>query len=240
MKQLWIFGYGSLMWKPGFAFDRAQQAILRGHSRAFCIYSVHHRGTAARPGLVLGLDRGGVCSGVAYRIPSEHARATLAYLREREQVTGVYRETVCPVQLIGGSLGGGGASRAPESNDPRDVRALVYLVERAHPQYAGHLPLAGQARLIRRAVGISGRNLDYLVSTVTHLRAMGIAEPALERVTTLAGGHLLARLRANGGSTIVNDRGVGSGLLPFGPKLNADLMHRFIYRRNLMLQAESG
>jgi len=187
MKDLWVFGYGSLMWRPGFAHDRAARAQLRGHSRAFCIYSVHHRGTAARPGLVLGLDRGGVCDGVAFRVPAARVADTLGYLREREQVTGVYRETLCAVRLTGGI----GPQEGPDASagTPGEVAALVFLVERAHPQYAGPLPLNAQAQLIRGAVGISGRNLDYLVSTLAHLRELGISEPSLERLSTIAGGH---------------------------------------------------
>ena len=89
---LWVFGYGSLMWRPGFAYEDAQHARLTGYRRCFCIYSVHHRGTARRPGLVLGLDRGGACEGIAYRVAARNAAETIRYLRAREQVNGVYRD----------------------------------------------------------------------------------------------------------------------------------------------------
>ena len=169
---LWVFAYGSLMWRPGFAYAEARRARLTGYRRAFCIYSVHHRGTPERLGLVLGLDRGGVCEGVAYRIAAADAAAVKTYLRARELVNGVYREAVVPVEL---------------EHRPAEVTALAYIVERAHPTYAGRLPLGLQARLIRGARGLSGANLDYLVSTVRHLQEIGIRERELERLVTMVG-----------------------------------------------------
>ena len=129
---IWIFGYGSLMWKPGFPHDEAVKARLTGYRRCFCIYSTNHRGTGTRPGLVLGLDRGGVCDGIALRVTPAHAQTTLTYLRDREQVHGVYRETLVPVRLDDGSH--------------RTVMAQAYIVERAHPSYAGPLSLDQQDR----------------------------------------------------------------------------------------------
>ncbi len=158
---LWVFGYGSLMWRPGFAYEAAQHARLTGWRRCFCIYSIFHRGTPARPGLVLGLDRGGACEGIAYRVAASEAAATVRYLRAREQVNGVYREAHVPVELMG--------------EPRREVLALAYIVERAHPSYAGQLPLVAQARLIRGARGKSGNNLDYLISTLRHLHELAIA-----------------------------------------------------------------
>ena len=171
MADLWVFGYGSLMWRPGFAYDDVRPAMLTGYRRCFCIYSVHHRGCHARPGLVLGLDRGGVCHGLAFRVTPAKAQATLAYLRAREQVNGVYREAMLPVRLDGGSM----------------VTCLTYLAERAHPSFAGSLPIATQAILIRSAHGLSGPNLDYLINTLAHLVLLGIRERELERVLALAG-----------------------------------------------------
>lgn len=170
---LWIFGYGSLMWRPGFAFEERRHARLAGYRRCFCIYSTHHRGTGARPGIVLGLDRGGACEGIAYRVAPNQATATLAYLRAREQVNGVYREASLPVTL---------------ATMPRhEVRAITYVAERAHPSYAGALDLDTQAQLIRGARGRSGANLDYLINTVAHLAGLDIREPALERLLVRIG-----------------------------------------------------
>jgi cation transport protein ChaC len=163
------------MWRPGFPCIETQHARLHGYKRCFCIYSIHHRGTQARPGLVLGLDRGGACEGIAYRVAAADAAATVAYLRAREQVNGVYREAHLPVALMG--------------EPRREVLALAYIVERAHPSYAGQLPLAHQARLVRGARGKSGNNLDYLISTLRHLDELGIGERELERVLTLIGPH---------------------------------------------------
>jgi cation transport protein ChaC len=168
-----VFAYGSLMWRPGFAYEEARRARLTGYRRCFCVYSVHHRGTPERLGLVLGLDRGGVCEGVAYRIAAADAGRTRTYLRARELVNGVYREALVPIEL--------------ERHPSVEVTALAYIVERAHPTYAGHLPLSLQARLIRGGKGVSGANLDYLMSTVRHLNALGIRERELERLVTVAG-----------------------------------------------------
>ena len=173
---LWVFGYGSLMWRPGFAPAETVRARLTGLQRRFCVYSFHHRGTHARPGLVLGLDSGGVCDGVAYRVDPDSASDVLAYLREREQVSGVYREALRPLSLSDGS--------------GRQVKALTYIVERAHPQYAGALQLGVQARVIRGASGLSGVNLDYLMNTLTHLRELGIRERQLERLGAMIGPHI--------------------------------------------------
>ena len=183
---LWVFGYGSLMWRPGFAYEEAVHARLTGWRRCFCIYSVYHRGTRERPGLVLGLDRGGACEGIAYRVAAANAADTTRYLRAREQVNGVYRETHVPVELIKG----------PHS----EVLALTYIVERAHPNYAGRLPLAVQARLIHGSQGLSGANLDYLISTLRHLDELDIRERELERLLAVIGPHT-ARLPQRDGAS---------------------------------------
>ena len=175
-RDLWVFTYGSLMWRPGFASEEIVHARLVGWSRSFCIYSRHHRGSVRRPGLVLGLDRGGVCEGLAYRVAVANVPATLAYLREREQVVSVYREALVPVTLM-----------MPERPE---VMALAFLVERAHPSYAGALALSEQAHLIRGAAGLSGNNIDYLLSTLAHLGELGIRERSLERLMGLVGPHL--------------------------------------------------
>jgi glutathione-specific gamma-glutamylcyclotransferase len=171
---VWFFGYGSLMWRAGFAFEEARRARLVGYRRSFCIYSTHHRGTEARPGLVLGLDRSGVCEGIVFRVAAKDAHSVLQYLRERELVSGVYREVNVPIDIEG--PGG-------------HVRATAFVAERAHPSYAAALPLSVQARLIRGARGLSGANLDYFINTMRHLSELGIRERALERLLAMAGPH---------------------------------------------------
>ena len=160
---IWIFGYGSLMWRPGFDFEERTLAVVRGYRRALCVYSHVHRGTPERPGLVLGLDRGGSCKGVAFRVAAARAEETIAYLREREQVTMVYRE----VEL--------GAALA----DGRRVRALAYAVDRRHLQYAGALDLPEVERFVRQGVGVSGPNPEYVCNTYAHMRELGIVDASL-------------------------------------------------------------
>ncbi len=167
---IWIFGYGSLMWRPDFAFEEARTARLYGFHRSFCVYSWHHRGTRERPGLVLGLDYGGSCVGRAFRVKAGHAAQVITALDEREMVTAVYR----PVDHV---------VRLPDAL----VTARAYVVDRGHPQYAGKLSLEEQARQIDGARGISGVNIDYLASTVAHLDEMGIVDGPLHRVWKLLG-----------------------------------------------------
>ncbi len=165
MAELWVFGYGSLMWRPDFDFTERAPAALIGAHRSLCIYSFHHRGTQQHPGLVLGLDEGGACRGVVFRVPADKRDATLDYLREREQVTDVYVEAIRPVSPLDGS--------------GRELEALCYVVDRAHPQYAGRLSIEAQARLVRSAVGRSGSNIDYVLNTVRHLEEAGIHDVEL-------------------------------------------------------------
>jgi len=165
MSGFWVFGYGSLMWRPGFAFAESAPARLAGAHRALCVYSWVHRGTREEPGLVLGLDRGGSCRGVAFRVEEAEREATLAYLRAREQITGVYREAWRPVRL--------------ERPGASVVTALCFLVDRGHAQYAGTLPRERQLELVRDSAGASGANRDYVLSTAAHLRELGLRDDAL-------------------------------------------------------------
>ena len=165
MPELWVFGYGSLMWRPGFAFSEQAPAALIGAHRSLCIYSFHHRGTQENPGLVLGLDEGGACRGIVFRVAKGAEEETVANLREREQVTDVYVETVMPVSLLDGSN--------------RKLKALCYIADRGHPQYAGRLSMESQARLVRSASGRSGTNIDYVLNTVRHLEEAGIHDVEL-------------------------------------------------------------
>jgi cation transport protein ChaC len=169
MSDFWVFGYGSLMWRPGFAHVETQRARLHGFHRSLCVYSWVHRGSEARPGLVLGLDRGGSCVGLAFRVPGELRDEVLAYLRERELVTNVYVERLLSVRLESGE----------------SVPAICYLVDRAHPQYAGRLTVEAAAKIVDGGVGQSGRNEEYLFNTVDHLKALGIRDHWLEGVAVL-------------------------------------------------------
>jgi cation transport protein ChaC len=165
---LWVFGYGSLMWRPGFDYLERRHARLLGAHRALCVYSFVHRGTPEKPGLVFGLDHGGACRGIAYRVAANRRDDTIAYLREREQTTMVYREAWRTVQI---------------DDDPkRRISALCYLVDRGHRQYAGRLSLAEQLHLVRQGHGRSGPNRDYVVDAVKAIEALGYRETELHRL----------------------------------------------------------
>ena len=165
---LWVFGYGSLMWRPGFDVLERVPAKLIGMHRALCVYSFVHRGTPEKPGLVMGLDRGGMCRGVAYRVAAAKREETIAYLREREQVTSVYLETMRRITL--------------EDEARRQVRALCYTVDRGHVQYAGRLGVDESVHYVRQGHGRSGHNRDYVVETVRALEALGYRETELHLI----------------------------------------------------------
>lgn len=162
----WVFGYGSLIWDPGFQPRQALRARLSGFARSFCLRSIQHRGTAERPGLVLGLDPDPTasCRGLAMQIDQAERDEVIARLRARELVTEAYREAVLPVML----------------EDGRRVEALTYVMRRDHAQYAGGLALEEQARVIAAAVGGRGPNADYLFNTARHLTQIGMTDPLLE------------------------------------------------------------
>jgi glutathione-specific gamma-glutamylcyclotransferase len=168
---LWVFGYGSLMWRPGFDFIEQMPARLIGEHRALCVYSFDHRGTPEKPGLVLGLDRGGACRGIAFRVRGEQRQATIEYLRSREQTTKVYREVMRSVWL---------------GNEARGrVSALTYVVDRGHVQYAGRLNLADQLHYVRQGHGRSGANRDYVLSTVKSIEAQGFRDPQMHQLAAM-------------------------------------------------------
>jgi cation transport protein ChaC len=168
---LWVFGYGSLMWRPGFAFVEQVPARLIGEHRALCVYSFDHRGTPEKPGLVLGLDRGGACRGVAFRVAARQRSDTVDYLRSREQTTNVYREVMRSVWL--------------ENEARQRVSALAYVVDRGHVQYAGRLSLAEQLRYVQQGHGRSGNNRDYVLSTVKSIEAQGFRDPQLHQLAAM-------------------------------------------------------
>lgn len=171
---LWVFGYGSLMWRPGFDFIEQVPARLIGEHRALCVYSFDHRGTPEKPGLVLGLDRGGACRGIAFRVAASRRDETIAYLRGREQTTNVYREVMRSVWLDN-------AARAR-------VSALAYVVDRGHVQYAGRLSLTEQLHFVRQGHGRSGPNRDYVLSTVKAIEAEGFRDAQLHQLALLLQG----------------------------------------------------
>ena len=163
---IWVFAYGSLMWRPGFPHTRAVRAHIHGYHRDLCVWSWVHRGSRAYPGLVLGLDLGGSCVGVAHRVEAAERDAVVAYLYARELVTDVYLPMVRSVRIDGEGV----------------VPALAFLVDRRHPQYAGRVAAPLAARTVRAARGESGANIDYFTSTMAHLEALGIRCPRLERI----------------------------------------------------------
>ena len=169
--EFWVFGYGSLMWRPGFDFIEQAPARLIGEHRALCVYSWDHRGTPEKPGLVLGLDRGGACRGIAFKVEAAKRAATIAYLREREQITGVYHEVMRSVWL---------------ENDARQrVSALAYVVDRGHVQYAGRLSLQEQLHFVKQGHGRSGANRDYVLSTVKAIEAEGFRDQKLHQLAAM-------------------------------------------------------
>ena len=173
---LWVFGYGSLLWNPGFEVAEQAHATLPGYARSFCMRSIHHRGTEAEPGLVLALDAhpGAVCEGLALRAREGTEDAVLTYLRERELISSAYVEKVLPVDLA----------------DGRRIEAVTYVIDADHVQYCNGLSLEDQARIIARAVGGRGPNTEYLYNTAAHLDELGIPDAELqwlvERVRSLA------------------------------------------------------
>ncbi|MDH3669286.1 MAG: gamma-glutamylcyclotransferase [Paracoccaceae bacterium] len=170
----WVFAYGSLMWRPGFAASEIRKARLDGYKRAFALSSVHYRGNDAFPGLVLGLDwdPANHCTGMALRVDHEQAHEVRHYLAERELVSRAYFEVRHPVTLL---CPGGGTGPAEGTR----VEAICYILDRTHPQYAGGMALEDQAAIICRAEGSTGTNRDYLFNTAAHLRDLGIEEPDL-------------------------------------------------------------
>ena len=169
-RDAWVFGYGSLMWNPCFRCVETRRALLSGYHRALCILSIISRGTSEKPGLALGLDRGGSCSGFAFRLDQDELAAGKAVLWEREMRNGVYRPKVLPVRLAGGER----------------VPALVFVARPDHPQYAGELESREAAALVAQGIGAYGTALDYLRNVVRHLDAFGIADCPLHRVLRLA------------------------------------------------------
>ncbi|UWQ54787.1 gamma-glutamylcyclotransferase [Leisingera caerulea] len=163
---MWVFGYGSLLWNPGFPVARREVAVLHGYARSFCMTSIHHRGTEDHPGLVLALDaaEGAHCKGIALSVEAGHEEQTLAELRERELISSAYLERDLEVELTGGSM----------------VTAVTYVIDPHHVQYCGGLSLEEQAQMIAHAVGGRGPNTEYLYNTAEHLAEIGLHDSDLD------------------------------------------------------------
>jgi cation transport protein ChaC len=177
----WVFGYGSLMWRPGFRYKEALQAVLQGYHRSFCVYSHHYRGTPEEPGLVLGLAPGGSCQGLAFRVAAADTAVVEAYLDERELVSYAYRATYLPVTTAHG-----------------EVSAYTFVADPNHPQYAGELGIERAAQIIIRARGRAGLNRDYLIETLRRMEAEGFADEHLHALLRRVE-HLTGILEAGGG-----------------------------------------
>jgi cation transport protein ChaC len=163
---LWIFGYGSLMWSPGFRCSEKSAGKVHGYHRSLCVYSQRYRGTTKRPGLVMGLCRGGSCWGMAFRIPAARANRVLANLWRREMRNQVYRPRFVRVQV----------------RDGREIRALAFVADAGHRLFAGDLSIERTARLVAQGRGERGHNIDYLSFTLAHMHELGVRDPHLDRI----------------------------------------------------------
>jgi cation transport protein ChaC len=171
---IWIFGYASLMWHPGFPFLETQPALLRGYHRALCVYSTRYRGTPEKPGLVMGLDRGGSCKGCAFLLAAADVPKVMDYLYEREMDTATYAPKFLNVKL----------------DDSRTVKAYHFLVQREHDQYTGKLSFDDAVQLVCAGVGPKGTSIEYLQNTLDHLDKMGIVDGSLHKICESAKGQL--------------------------------------------------
>ena len=168
--QFWVFGYGSLMWSPCFSYREKRLARAHGYHRALCILSTRYRGTHTKPGLVMGLCRGGSCWGMAFRIGERDVHKALTRLWYREMPRRVYQPRLVPIRLSGG----------------RRLRALAFVADPSHPAYMRELDLHGRARLVAQGIGQRGPNIDYIRNTLNHMHEVGVRDPHLERVLDAA------------------------------------------------------
>jgi len=168
--ELWVFGYGSLMWSPCFAYAEKRPARVHGFHRALCILSTRYRGTQRKPGLVVGLCRGGSCWGMAFRVPAGHAKEVLDALWKREMLNNVYVPKLVPVSLAG----------------TQRVHALAFTADTKHRQFVSELDVNGRARLVAQGHGDRGRCVDYIRNTLDHMRELGVHDPQLARILATA------------------------------------------------------
>ena len=167
---LWVFGYGSLMWSPCFPYREKRLARVHGYHRALCILSTRYRGTHQRPGLVMGLCAGGSCWGMAFRVARQDVSRCLARLWHREMPRRVYEPTLVRARLRGA----------------RAVRALAFVADPEHPAYVRELDLHGRARLVAQGIGQRGPCVDYIRNTLDHMHELGVRDPHLEGVLAAA------------------------------------------------------
>jgi cation transport protein ChaC len=167
---LWIFGYGSLMWSPDFTYEERRAGLVHGYHRALCILSNRYRGTPQKPGLVMGLCRGGSCWGMAFRVHNRRAKEVLDALWQREMLNRVYMPKFVPV-AVGGT---------------RRVQALAFVADTGHRQFVRELDVGGRARLVAQGVGQRGACVDYIRNTLEHMRELGMHDPHLSRVLEAA------------------------------------------------------
>jgi glutathione-specific gamma-glutamylcyclotransferase len=165
-EDFWVFAYGSLIWNPGFSYKSREPAKLAGYHRRYCIRSQIYRGTPEAPGLVLGLEKGGECEGVGYRVAGELKSATMLYLRERELITAVYDETLVSIETRDGAL----------------YEAYTYVANPAHEQYVAMTDLELAVEIIAGAAGVAGPNHEYAINTWANLSGLGIRDSLVERV----------------------------------------------------------
>ncbi len=177
----WVFGYGSLMWRPGFSYLECRPGLLRGYHRSFCVYSHHYRGTPDHPGLVLGLARGGSCRGVAFRVAAADEHAVRSYLNERELVSYAYTPKTVSVAV-----------------GDRTVACYTFVANTRHEQYAGDLGVERSAEIIMSAQGVAGLNRDYLINTVRQLESEGFTDKRLHGLLKRVE-HLTGIIEAGGG-----------------------------------------
>jgi len=165
-EDLYVFGYGSLIWNPAFHFEDKTPALLRGYHRRFCLRLLQGRGTRENPGLMLALDHGGACKGVAFRIAAPKAREELHVLWQREMFGGAYNARWVNLLAAGGGR----------------LRAVTFVINRRHPRYLPELSLEQTAALIATGCGDLGSCREYLENTIAHLAALGLHDAGLERI----------------------------------------------------------
>jgi len=172
---VWVFAYGSLIWNPDLDYDAKHCAMVHGYHRRLCMWSRVYRGTPSQPGLVLALDRGGSCQGVAYRLPARVARAELTKLWKRELVTGAYDPRWLATRPCGPCSG----ETEAEHRDVAPTAALGFVVRRNTQGYAGRLDHPTLLATLRSARGTNGSSAEYLFATVAGLAAHGLEDHAL-------------------------------------------------------------